>query len=125
LPHHAAESTGAEANMKFERVPRELYLVELLDRVLDKGIVIDAAVRVAAGGIHLVGIESRIVVASFQTYLAHTGWGADRSLRPQLRAVAPAPRAVAGDVLQVREGQSDRADQGDSREPPEPLVDGH
>ena len=38
-------------------------LVDVLDRVLDKGIVIDAWVRVALVGIDLVTVEERIVIA--------------------------------------------------------------
>ena len=46
-------------------------LVDVLDRVLDKGIVVDAWVRVALVGIDLVTIEARVIVASFETYLRH------------------------------------------------------
>jgi gas vesicle structural protein len=46
-------------------------IVEILDRVLDKGIVIDASVRVALAGIEVLGVDARIVVASFETYLRH------------------------------------------------------
>ena len=46
-------------------------LVDVLDRVLDKGIVVDAWVRVALVGIDLVTIEARVVVASIETYLRH------------------------------------------------------
>jgi hypothetical protein len=42
-----------------------------LDRVLDKGIVIDAYVRVSLVGIDLVSVEARIVVASVETYLKY------------------------------------------------------
>jgi hypothetical protein len=42
-----------------------------LDRVLDKGIVIDAYVRVSLVGIDLVSVEARIVVASVETYLRY------------------------------------------------------
>ena len=48
---------------------RSTGLVDVLDRVLDKGIVIDALVRLAIVGIDLVTIEARIVVASIETYL--------------------------------------------------------
>jgi len=40
----------------------------VLDRVLDKGIVIDARLRVALAGVDLVGIDARVVVASLETY---------------------------------------------------------
>jgi gas vesicle structural protein len=44
-------------------------LIDVLDRVLDKGIVIDAWMRVSLGGVSLVEIEARVVVASIDTYL--------------------------------------------------------
>jgi len=47
-------------------------LIDVLDRVLDKGIVIDAWVRVALVGIELVTVEARIVVASIDTYLKYS-----------------------------------------------------
>lgn len=46
-------------------------LVDVLDRVLDKGIVVDAWVRVGVMGIDLVGIDARVVVASIDTYLKY------------------------------------------------------
>jgi gas vesicle structural protein len=46
-------------------------LIDVLDRVLDKGIVIDAWVRVALVAIDLMTIEARILVASIETYLEH------------------------------------------------------
>jgi hypothetical protein len=46
-------------------------LVDVLDRVLDKGIVIDAWVRVALVGIDLVTVEARIVIASIDTYIRY------------------------------------------------------
>jgi hypothetical protein len=46
-------------------------LIDVLDRVLDKGIVIDAWVRVSLVGIDLITVEARIVVASIDTYLKY------------------------------------------------------
>jgi hypothetical protein len=51
------------------RAPRPSSLADVLDVVLDKGIVIDAYVRVALVGIELVTIDARIVIASVDTYL--------------------------------------------------------
>jgi gas vesicle structural protein len=45
--------------------------VEVLDHVLDKGIVIDAWVCVSLAGIKLITVEARVVVASIETYLKH------------------------------------------------------
>ena len=55
--------------MAVERAPAGTSLIDVLDRVLDKGIVIDAYVRVSLVGIDLVSVEARIVVASVETYL--------------------------------------------------------
>ncbi len=46
-------------------------LVEVVDRILDKGIVIDAWVKVSLVGIELLTIEARVVVASVETYLKY------------------------------------------------------
>lgn len=46
-------------------------LAEVVDRILDKGIVIDAYVKVALVGIELLSIEARVVIASVETYLKY------------------------------------------------------
>ncbi|MFZ5647367.1 MAG: gas vesicle structural protein GvpA [Bacillota bacterium] len=46
-------------------------LVEVVDRILDKGVVIDAWVRVSLVGIELLAIEARAVIASVDTYLKY------------------------------------------------------
>jgi len=58
--------------MAVERAPGGTSLIDVLDRVLDKGIVIDAYVRVSLVGIDLVTVEARIVVASIDTYLKYS-----------------------------------------------------
>ena len=57
--------------MAVERASAGSSLIDVLDRVLDKGIVIDAYVRVSLVGIDLVSVEARIVVASVETYLKY------------------------------------------------------
>jgi hypothetical protein len=57
--------------MAVERAPGGTSLIDVLDRVLDKGIVIDAWVRISLVGIDLITIEARIVVASIDTYLKY------------------------------------------------------
>jgi hypothetical protein len=47
-------------------------LIDVLDRVLDKGIVIDAWVRVSLVGIDLLTVEARVVVASIDTYIKYS-----------------------------------------------------
>ena len=51
------------------RAPRPSSLSDVLDVVRDKGIVIDAYVRVSVVGIELLTIDARIVIASIDTYL--------------------------------------------------------
>lgn len=46
-------------------------LVEVIDRILDKGIVVDAWVRVSLVGIELLAIEARVVVAGVDTFLKY------------------------------------------------------
>lgn len=58
--------------MAVERAPGGSSLIDVLDRVLDKGIVIDAYVRVSLVGIDLITVEARIVVASIDTYLKYS-----------------------------------------------------
>ena len=57
--------------MPVERAAGGTSLVDVLDRVLDKGIVIDAWVRVSLVGIDLITVEARVVVASIDTYLKY------------------------------------------------------
>jgi len=47
-------------------------LIDVLDRVLDKGIVIDGWARMSVAGIDLVGLEVKVVVASIDTYLRYS-----------------------------------------------------
>ena len=58
--------------MAVERAGGTTSLIDVLDRVLDKGIVIDAWVRVSLVGIYLITVEARVVVASIDTYLKYS-----------------------------------------------------
>ena len=57
--------------MAVEKTNSSYSLAEVIDRILDKGIVIDAWVRVSLVGIELLAIEARIVIASVETYLKY------------------------------------------------------
>lgn len=46
-------------------------LAEVIDRILDKGIVIDAFARVSLVGIEILTIEARVVIASVDTWLRY------------------------------------------------------
>ena len=58
--------------MAVERAAGGTSLIDVLDRVLDKGIVIDAWVRVSLVWIDLITVEARVVVASIDTYLKYS-----------------------------------------------------
>jgi len=57
--------------MAVEKSMGSSSLVEVVDRILDKGIVIDAWVRVSLVGIELLAVEARVVIASVETYLKY------------------------------------------------------
>ena len=54
--------------MPLTRIPSSASAIDVLDHVLDKGIVIDAWVQVALVGINLLTVDARVVVASIRTY---------------------------------------------------------
>ena len=54
--------------MSVEHVANQMTMLDVLDRVFDKGIVVDAWVRVSVIGIDLVTVNARLVVASIETY---------------------------------------------------------
>jgi len=58
--------------MGVERTPTATSTIDVLDHVIDKGIVIDAWLNVSVVGIALITVEARVVVASFETYLRHS-----------------------------------------------------
>ena len=57
--------------MAVEKAIGSSSLVEVVDRILDKGVVIDAWVRVSLVGIELLAIEARVVLASVETWLKY------------------------------------------------------
>lgn len=46
-------------------------LVEVIDRILDKGIVIDVYARISVLGLEVITVEARIVVSSIETWLRY------------------------------------------------------
>jgi hypothetical protein len=49
-------------------------VIDILDRVLDKGIVMDAWTRLSTAGIDLITVEARVVVTSIETHLDYAGF---------------------------------------------------
>ena len=78
--------------MALERSAGATNLIDVLDRVLAKGIVIDAWVRVSLVGIDLITVEARVVVASIDTYLRYSEavGAATAAARPALPEFASA-----------------------------------
>jgi len=64
-----AVATQGTASNYLQRAPSPSGLADVVDLILDKGLVIDAYVRVAVIGIELITIDARIVIASVDTYL--------------------------------------------------------
>ena len=56
--------------MPVQRAPGSTSVIDVLDRVLDKGIVIDAWMRVSVMGIDLITVEARVVVLHHGRVLA-------------------------------------------------------
>lgn len=95
--------------MAVRKVAPLLSPAEVLDRILDKGIVIEAEIHVAVAGIELVTISVLVRVASFATWDRHVAASAARSQRPRRAAVVEAPgtsrvrlRCDAGCTLERR-----------------------
>ncbi len=74
--------------MAVERVPGGSKLIDVLDRVLDKGIVLDPGVRTSPVGIDLITVEARVVVASIDTHVESSDavGPTDPEPRPQLES---------------------------------------
>jgi hypothetical protein len=93
--------------MAIQRAAPQASVAEVLDRVLDRGIVIDAWLRVSVAGIALIDVDARVVVASISTYVRESDAMARTPLaarparsapgtppEPAVPPAAPAPRAA-------------------------------
>jgi hypothetical protein len=72
--------------MNDDRVASTRSIVDVLDHVIDKGIVVDAWARLSAAGIDLLTVPARIVVASIATCLTYGG-PLDNAVRPRSRRI--------------------------------------
>lgn len=73
---------------------RKITLVDVLERVLDKGVVINADIIVTVAGVPLLGVNLRAALAGMETMLEYgmmKDW--DEAIRAQYQA--PVPVAVA------------------------------
>jgi gas vesicle structural protein len=82
----------ADGGRYLER-PRSNGLADVVDVILDKGLVIDAFVRVSLLGLELLTIDARIVIASVDTYLRFAE-AVDRVV------LAPAPTTGVPELLE-------------------------
>ena len=98
--------------MAVERTPSGSSLIDVLDRVLDKGIVIDAWVRVSLVGIDLVTVEARIVVASIDTYLKYSEAVGITSPVSRPREIGARRRVGAGPARERRAPPPARSNEG-------------
>lgn len=57
--------------MAVEKSMASSSLAEVVDRILDKGVVVDAWVRASLVGIEILSIEARAVVSGVDTYLKY------------------------------------------------------
>src|SRR5437764_467289 len=96
-----------------ERVPTTTgttNLVDILDRVLDKGLVIDAWVRISLDGIDLITVEARVVVASIDTYLKYAD-------AVGLVGLVSRPQLVAEEVPEIEMETTRRVTRAPARRP--------
>jgi hypothetical protein len=83
---------GGSASGYITRAPRSSGLADVLEILLDRGLVIDAFVRVSLVGIELLTIDLRVVIASVDTYLRF----AEAVNRLDLQSGENAPETVPG-----------------------------
>jgi len=101
-------------------------LADVIDTILDKGLVIDAFVRVSLVGIELLTIDARIVVASVDTYLrfaeavGRLDLGNDKAGLPELvgnMQESGAHSKVKGAVRGALDAAAERVGPGEDRPP--------
>jgi len=109
-----AVATRGTASNYLQRAPSPSGLAEVLDVILDKGIVIDAYVRVSVIGIEVLTIDARIVIASIDTYLRF----AEAVNRLDLT------QTEAAGLKELREGGSKRKTEGAIEGAKEKLTPG-
>lgn len=88
-------AAGASVN----RAPRPSGLADVLELVLDRGVVIDAYLRLAVLGIEVLTIDARIVIASVDTYLRFAEAVNRLDLQPEQE-----PRPLPGLIEDAEEG---------------------
>jgi hypothetical protein len=95
------------ANRYLER-PSPSSLADVIDTILDKGLVIDIYIRVSLVGIELLTIDARIVIASVDTYLRF----AEAVNRLDLTNGENAPKGLPELIGDVTQGAAKRKTSG-------------
>src|SRR3954468_15107255 len=131
--------TSMTQQPSLSRSPRSGSLYDVLELILDKGLVIDVYVRVSLVGIELLTIDARIVVASVDTYLHFAeavnrldltqtgdakpldefiGGMTEKGARGKTRgAVSGVTSAISDGVQRIRGGDDDDEDDSNGRQP--------
>ncbi len=73
------------------QTPDSSSLAEVLDRILDKGVVVDVWARISLVGIEILTVEARVVVASVDTFLHY----AEEITKVEQAAIGAAPGVPA------------------------------
>jgi len=109
----------ARRDPQIRRAPNAAGLYDVLDLILDKGIVIDAFVRVSLVGIELLTVDLRVVIASVDTYLRYAE-GVERLQVTERSHSAKLPDVVGGGMKRhaIQEGAKSigRAFKGDDKD---------
>ena len=77
--------------MAIQRTSPTLSTADVLDRVLDKGLVIDAEIHIAVAGIELLTVNALVKIASFETWDRHVATERQRRRRSPTPASTPPP----------------------------------
>jgi hypothetical protein len=121
--------TSSQHRGHLRRDPNPSGLYEVLDLILDKGLVIDLYVRVSLVGIELITIDARIVIASVDTYLRFAQAVNRLDLTEQSRDLpelvqdltsGPAKGKAQGAVQGVKEALTGGDDQEEKQQPARP-----
>jgi hypothetical protein len=103
---------GPAQRSTVQRAPTSSSLADVLNVILDKGIVIDAWARISVVGIEILTIEARVVIASVETYLRYAE-------AIGTTALAAAPAEERGNRYQ-QNGSSNNTQNGNGRHLPSP-----
>ncbi len=78
--------------------PDASSLAEVLDRILDKGIVVDVWARISLVGIEILTVESRVVVASVDTFLHYS----EEMAKIEQAAIGATPESLHKSDFEIR-----------------------